>query len=112
MLHYNNIYRDNIMSSTSSAEVINKASGDELFQKCMVEVADNQDKEAFSIIFKHFSPRLKSYTNPAKAKALSTTRLASAEIETNGNRTSELHSPRRSSAYLTGPGLASQNRPS
>ncbi len=49
------------MSSTSSAEVINKASGDELFQKCMVEVADNQDKEAFSIIFKHFSPRLKSY---------------------------------------------------
>ena len=49
------------MSSTSSAEVINKATGDELFQKCMVEVGDNQDKEAFSIIFKHFSPRLKSY---------------------------------------------------
>ena len=35
-----------------------------------------------------------------------------AETETKGNRTSELHNPRRSAAYLTGPGLASQNKPS
>ena len=33
----------------------------------MQEVAENQDKEAFAIIFKHFSPRLKSYFMKAGA---------------------------------------------
>ena len=68
MLHYNNnIFRENIMSTTNASDMVSKVSNDELFQKCMQEVAENQDKEAFATIFKHFSPRLKSYFMKAGA---------------------------------------------
>jgi RNA polymerase sigma-70 factor (ECF subfamily) len=49
------------MSSTVASDITGKVSSDRLFEKCMYEIAENQDKSAFSIIFKHFSPRLKSY---------------------------------------------------
>jgi RNA polymerase sigma-70 factor (ECF subfamily) len=61
MLNYTSTYKKTIMSSTVSSDITGKISSDKLFQKCMYEIAENQDKSAFSLIFKHFSPRLKSY---------------------------------------------------
>jgi RNA polymerase sigma-70 factor (ECF subfamily) len=55
------------MSSTVPSDITGKISSDKLFEKSMYEIAENQDKSAFSIIFKHFSPRLKSYFMKAGA---------------------------------------------
>ncbi len=49
------------MSSTNASKVSDKAPSDDIFARCMYDIAANQDREAFSTIFKHFSPRLKSY---------------------------------------------------
>ena len=47
---------------------INKLSGDNDFpvsndhlSSCLLDIAENQNKNAFKTVFKHFAPRLKSY---------------------------------------------------
>ena len=56
-----NIYNNTTMQSGSSSDFSDKHFDDKTFERCMMDIALNQDKEAFSLIFSYFSPRLKSY---------------------------------------------------
>ncbi len=46
--------------NNTKADICNLNKDDDLSQ-CIENVANNQDKQAFNIIFKHFAPRLKSF---------------------------------------------------
>ena len=59
LLDYN---KHNItMRTTKLSQNSCQNNNDEFFSSCMEDIANNQDKIAFSSIFKHFAPRLKSY---------------------------------------------------
>ena len=56
------------INNFNTAMKINKLSGDNSFpvsndhlSSCLQDIAENQSKDAFKIIFKYFAPRLKSY---------------------------------------------------
>ena len=47
-------------SNNTKADICNLNTDDDL-TLCLESVANNQDKQAFNTIFKHFAPRLKSF---------------------------------------------------